>query len=114
MLCFFPRDVLDEIWDLIESVSEGFPSYSFYHMKFILFCRVFGSTAYVFSYTKMCILAKCFHRRSKSHNMMLILCVRSGKYEIIREGLTLYIFTFPLTLDQILKIFYHILRKKSE
>ena len=21
---FFPRDVLDEIWDLIESVSEGF------------------------------------------------------------------------------------------
>ena len=25
---FFPRDVLDEIWDLIESVSEGFPIYS--------------------------------------------------------------------------------------
>ena len=29
MLSFFPRDVLDEIWDLIESVSEAFPSYSF-------------------------------------------------------------------------------------
>ena len=28
MLSFFPRDVLDEIWDLIESVSEGFPTYS--------------------------------------------------------------------------------------
>ena len=28
MLSFFPRDVLDEIWDLIESVSEVFPSYS--------------------------------------------------------------------------------------
>ena len=28
MLSFFPRDVLDEIWDLIESVSEGFPSFS--------------------------------------------------------------------------------------
>ena len=26
---FFPRDVLDEIMNLIESVSEGFPSYSF-------------------------------------------------------------------------------------
>ena len=26
---FFPRDVLDEIWDLIESVSEGFLFYSF-------------------------------------------------------------------------------------
>ena len=24
----FPRGVLDEIWDSIESVSEGYPSYS--------------------------------------------------------------------------------------
>ena len=29
MLSFFPRDVLDEILDLIESVSEGFHTYSF-------------------------------------------------------------------------------------
>ena len=29
MLSFFPRGVLDEILNLIESVSEGFPSYSF-------------------------------------------------------------------------------------
>ena len=29
MLSLFPLDVLDEIWDLIESVSEGFLSYSF-------------------------------------------------------------------------------------
>ena len=28
MLFFFPRGVLDEILNLIESVSEGFPSYS--------------------------------------------------------------------------------------
>ena len=29
LLSFLPRDVLDEIWDyLIESVSEGFPTYS--------------------------------------------------------------------------------------
>ena len=28
MLSFFPRDVLDEILDLNESVSEGFPTYS--------------------------------------------------------------------------------------
>ena len=27
---FFPRDVLNEILNLIESVSEGFPSYSHY------------------------------------------------------------------------------------
>ena len=29
VLSFFPRDVLDKIRDLIESVSEGFPTYSF-------------------------------------------------------------------------------------
>ena len=28
LLSFFPRVVLGEIWDLIESVSEGFPTYS--------------------------------------------------------------------------------------
>ena len=27
MLYFFPPDILDEIWDLIESASEGFPTY---------------------------------------------------------------------------------------
>ena len=29
VLSFFPRDVLDEILNLIGSVSEGFPSYSY-------------------------------------------------------------------------------------
>ena len=33
VLSFFPRDVLDEILNLIESVSEDFPSYSFYVSK---------------------------------------------------------------------------------
>ena len=28
MLSFFPRDVLDDILNLVESVSKGFPSYS--------------------------------------------------------------------------------------
>ena len=40
MLSFFPRGVLDEILNLIESVSEDFPSYSlidfyFYKSNFI-------------------------------------------------------------------------------
>ena len=30
VLSFFPLDVLDGIWDLIESVSEGFLTYSLY------------------------------------------------------------------------------------
>ena len=29
VLSFFPRDVLDEIWDLFEGVSDGFSTYSF-------------------------------------------------------------------------------------
>ena len=41
MLSFFPRDVLDEILNLIESISEGFPTYSCYlkgysHNKIII------------------------------------------------------------------------------
>ena len=28
VLSFFPLDVLDKIWDVIESVSEGFLTYS--------------------------------------------------------------------------------------
>ena len=37
VLSFFPRDVLDEILNLIESVSEDFPSYSFIHFIAIFF-----------------------------------------------------------------------------
>ena len=32
---FFPRGVLDEILNLIESVSEGFPSYSYRNFHWI-------------------------------------------------------------------------------
>ena len=38
VLSLFPRDVLDEIWDLIESVSDGFPTY-FRILEQILFCN---------------------------------------------------------------------------
>ena len=37
MLSFFPRGVLDEILNLIESVSEEFPSYSFVKRKALAF-----------------------------------------------------------------------------
>ena len=33
MLSLFPLDVLDEIWDLTESVSEGFLTYSYLTRK---------------------------------------------------------------------------------
>ena len=38
MLSFFPRDVFDDIWDLIESVYEGFPIY--YLSSVILFAKI--------------------------------------------------------------------------
>ena len=43
MLSFFPRDVLDEILNLIESVSEGFPTYSFIPPEFrkFAFCLIY-------------------------------------------------------------------------
>ena len=42
VLSFFPRDVLDEILNLIESVSEDFPSYSSYalHNLFSIFNQI--------------------------------------------------------------------------
>ena len=36
VLSFFPRDVLDEILNLIESVSEDFPSYSFIEFDYCI------------------------------------------------------------------------------
>ena len=43
MLSIFPRDVLDEIWELIESVSEDFPTYffkwCFFEWRFSVFER---------------------------------------------------------------------------
>ena len=43
MLSFFPLDVLDENWDVIESVSEGFLTYS----SSCLFYLSFNSDFYV-------------------------------------------------------------------
>ena len=48
MLSFFPLDVLDEIWDLIESVSEGLLVYSCYFCESsCLFYLIFNFDFYV-------------------------------------------------------------------
>ena len=39
VLSFFPLDVLDGIWDLIESVSEGFLTYSVRQATVIAICN---------------------------------------------------------------------------
>ena len=43
MLSFFSLDVLDEIWDLIESVSEEFLTYSFILKEFMYFVEKFDA-----------------------------------------------------------------------
>ena len=53
VLSFFPRDVLDEILNLIESVSEDFPSY---------FCIL----VYVFCETYPFIVVKAIKSNNKS------------------------------------------------
>ena len=55
MLSFFPLDVLDGIWDLIESVSEGFLTYtsvSFDAMNFLKYCFVLNSLHHYSSKTR--------------------------------------------------------------
>ena len=42
VLSFFPLDVLDEIWDLIESVSEGFLTYSCFFLHLFRSVRIFS------------------------------------------------------------------------
>ena len=42
VLSFFLLDVLDEIWDLIESVSEGFLTYSFRFVRAAVACAIFA------------------------------------------------------------------------
>ena len=47
VLSFFPGDVLDEILNLIGSVSEGFPSYSYYTNPQGLFTQLFFSISFL-------------------------------------------------------------------
>ena len=43
VLFFFPRDVLDEILNLIESVSEDFPSYFYYQAYADVLTKLYSS-----------------------------------------------------------------------
>ena len=45
MLSFFPRGVLDEILNLIESVSDDFPSYSFSFVRAAVACAILETTS---------------------------------------------------------------------
>ena len=49
MLSFFPLDVLDEIWDIIESVSEAFLTYSFITKYTDIFVKTMREASHIFS-----------------------------------------------------------------
>ena len=55
MLSFFPRGVLDEILNLIESVSEGFPSYSYLVYKFR---KIIGKNDFPYHFKKIIVRYK--------------------------------------------------------
>ena len=55
MLSFFPRDVLDEIWDLIGFVSEGFPTYFCISELLCLCCVEILKTLLVHSFNALII-----------------------------------------------------------
>ena len=90
MLSFFPRGVLDEILNLIESVSEGFPSYS-YLQSTLIFCK----TTDIFYATKennvlnltqklksmnYCTVSECFDKFLSNCLMLSIFLVFSVLY----------------------------------
>ena len=54
VLSFFPRDVLDEILNLIESVSEDFPSYSYIHSNGHETCQSYNDQI-IMKHMYMCI-----------------------------------------------------------
>ena len=65
MLSFFPRGVLDEILNLIESVSEGFPSY-FYLTK-SAFKNNFSGHKHDFCMSQKAFIKECakLHEKKK-------------------------------------------------
>ena len=60
---FFQLDVLDETWDLIESVSEGFLTYSYFNLK--VGCRSFEGHNFIFH--NFIILLNNFLNCQKAH-----------------------------------------------
>ena len=72
MLSFFARDVLFEIWDLIESVSEGYPIYFSDNQKWIFNTKGQHS---VKTESRLCFL---FPVKNVGAVTILLLCSFSG------------------------------------
>ena len=75
MLSFFPREFLDVITDLIESVSESFPTY-FYKFSSILFVYIhFERTRYDMPYVNVQIHIRAGNLTGKTGHKSSVLAV---------------------------------------
>ena len=72
MLSFFPRGVLDEILNLIESVSEGFPSYSFILQNQYTFSGRNSSPVSQMSTNYVILNLTCMNHHESSQQVMTI------------------------------------------
>ena len=72
---------MDEIWDLIESVSEGFPTYSSYEFPYKIEHRLFTGkvTSHVLNYLITC-LAKGIIGKMAGKSIMINYMRREGRY----------------------------------
>ena len=61
MLSFFPRDFLDEIWDLIESVSECFRTYTLININLIMII-LFYVQVHIFQNKKTILVLRMRHK----------------------------------------------------
>ena len=77
MLSFFPRDVLDEILNLIESVSEGFPSCSISVSNFIKLPSIL---------LEICSRQKCDERTGGQTDKAATICSPFGEHNRKHNG----------------------------
>ena len=82
VLSFFPLDVLDEIWDLIESVSEGFLTYP---------CG---------KYNNLIKRAETFSISLKGSRLLVFVDLYSLEYKIKRHAIYFYLFSFNFYVKQ--------------
>ena len=57
VLSFFPRGILDEILNLIESVSEGFPSYFWFSLQGLFVVKEFRMSTFLKVPSKLLVWA---------------------------------------------------------
>ena len=89
VLSFFPRDVLDEILNLIGSVSEGFPSYSVADRNILLVLWYFGFNRSMRNVTRKNDSSACLRFLAMSFTLFLacIFVVVSNWRKYVQEVL---------------------------